>query len=167
MEDDGDGLLDDEDMSMGTTAAAVPEGGCETKKRACKDCSCGRAEIEAAEEAGAPLAQPIASSACGNVGVPPPPPPKKNTFCPLPQTFCHTRPHPCVAPSFSLVASDSPLHHFSHRHQLTLTVLRGSLLSSGSPLLCAVLSWGRFQVLELPIPGHGDVQARGEDLAVG
>jgi hypothetical protein len=66
MEDDGEGLLDDEDMSMGTTAAAVPEGGCETKKRACKDCSCGRAEIEAAEEAGKPLAQPIASSACGN-----------------------------------------------------------------------------------------------------
>ena len=69
MADDGEGLLDDEDLTMGTTAAAVPDGGCETKKRACKDCSCGRAEIEAAEEAGEPLAQPVASSACGNVGV--------------------------------------------------------------------------------------------------
>lgn len=64
MEDDGEGLLDDEDVRMGTTAPAAES--CETRKRACKNCSCGRAEMEAAEEAGRPLAQPVASSACGN-----------------------------------------------------------------------------------------------------
>lgn len=76
-DDDGDemveddSLLDSEDLAMQTTAPE-PED-CSTKKRACKNCSCGRAEDEAAadaveEEGGVPkpLAGPVASSACGN-----------------------------------------------------------------------------------------------------
>eukprot|EP00039_Didymoeca_costata_P008013 m.107110 g.107110 ORF g.107110 m.107110 type:complete len:95 (-) comp13912_c0_seq5:97-381(-) len=39
---------------------------CSTKKRACKDCTCGRAEMEAAEEENRPLTGPVAASACGN-----------------------------------------------------------------------------------------------------
>jgi len=70
LSDDGEGLLDTEDVAMATTAPNASD--CAPKKRACKDCSCGRAEIEAAEDAEAeqaadkPLAGPVASSACGN-----------------------------------------------------------------------------------------------------
>eukprot|EP00041_Stephanoeca_diplocostata_P012174 m.203329 g.203329 ORF g.203329 m.203329 type:complete len:282 (+) comp18844_c0_seq2:187-1032(+) len=65
--DDGEGLLDDNDKAMGSTAPAA--SGCETRKRACKDCSCGRAEREAMEEdegSGAGLVGPTPNSACGN-----------------------------------------------------------------------------------------------------
>jgi len=66
--DDGEGLLDDSDKALRTTAAPVA-GGCETKKRACKDCSCGRAEREATEgddAADVPLAGPVPTSSCGS-----------------------------------------------------------------------------------------------------
>lgn len=70
LSDDGEGLLDTEDVAMATTAPDTSD--CAPKKRACKNCSCGRAEIEAAEDeavakvAAKPLAGPVASSACGN-----------------------------------------------------------------------------------------------------
>lgn len=49
------------------------DGGCATKRRACKDCSCGRAEMEMSESAPLPLTavsvgnvDDIVTSACGN-----------------------------------------------------------------------------------------------------
>lgn len=65
------------DTSMQIPAVPVKaEGGCETKKKACKNCSCGRAEMEAEQEAqeksGIPGAQLTKDqlenpqSACGN-----------------------------------------------------------------------------------------------------
>jgi hypothetical protein len=45
--EDEDDLLDEEDLVIPETA---PSGDCSTKKKACKDCSCGRAEEEALEE---------------------------------------------------------------------------------------------------------------------
>lgn len=69
---DDDDLLDTDELSAAGTAPAVPEG-CATKKRACANCSCGRAEIEAANEAAEAAGEPAAltgvlpsSSACGN-----------------------------------------------------------------------------------------------------
>ena len=40
---------------------------CATKKKACKNCSCGRAEEEAKEAAAKPLTGPLPNSSCGNV----------------------------------------------------------------------------------------------------
>eukprot|EP00040_Diaphanoeca_grandis_P002962 m.23236 g.23236 ORF g.23236 m.23236 type:complete len:273 (+) comp14134_c0_seq1:177-995(+) len=65
MDNDGEELLDEDDRNMATTAPDQPAD-CSTKKRACKNCSCGRAEVEAAEDEGVPLVGPVASSACGN-----------------------------------------------------------------------------------------------------
>ena len=42
---DEDDLLTEEDKATKTKEAG---GGCATRKKACKDCSCGRAELEAA-----------------------------------------------------------------------------------------------------------------------
>jgi hypothetical protein len=64
MDDSGEGLLDDTDKALKTTAPE--EVDCSTKRRACKDCSCGRAETEAAEDAGVPLAGPVPTSSCGS-----------------------------------------------------------------------------------------------------
>eukprot|EP00128_Syssomonas_multiformis_P016413 Colp12_sorted_trinity150504_noHs@10363 len=66
-----DDLLDDEadlltPADKAKPAVGVPKDDCEVgtggKKKACKDCTCGRAEQEAAE---GPLAQPVVSS-CGS-----------------------------------------------------------------------------------------------------
>lgn len=59
--EDEEALLDD-DVVLTTPSA----GDCSTKRRACKDCSCGRAEQEATEEAEAAAAA-MPSSSCGNV----------------------------------------------------------------------------------------------------
>eukprot|EP00036_Acanthoecidae_sp_10tr_P010327 CAMPEP_0182917520 /NCGR_PEP_ID=MMETSP0105_2-20130417/1571_1 /TAXON_ID=81532 ORGANISM="Acanthoeca-like sp., Strain 10tr" /NCGR_SAMPLE_ID=MMETSP0105_2 /ASSEMBLY_ACC=CAM_ASM_000205 /LENGTH=290 /DNA_ID=CAMNT_0025054533 /DNA_START=19 /DNA_END=892 /DNA_ORIENTATION=+ len=64
MADDGEGLLDEADKALKTTAPEAAD--CSTKRRACKDCSCGRAEREAAEDAGAaPLVGPVPTSSLG------------------------------------------------------------------------------------------------------
>lgn len=69
--DGGEGLLDESDITMASTAP--PREECSTKKKACKNCSCGRAEeeaaAEAAEDAGlqVPKAVVTPASSCGNV----------------------------------------------------------------------------------------------------
>ena len=61
-----DDLVDEDDL-LANDAVVLPDpaggGGCATKKRACKDCSCGRAEMEAANPGS--VEEP-ATSACGN-----------------------------------------------------------------------------------------------------
>ena len=57
---DEDDLLANDDVVIPNPAA---DGGCSTKKRACKDCSCGRAEMEAANPGS--VEEPM-TSACGN-----------------------------------------------------------------------------------------------------
>lgn len=65
--------LIDEDSLLAADAAALPPtldaagGSCATKRRACKDCTCGRKELEegATEALSAP--PPEGKSACGNV----------------------------------------------------------------------------------------------------
>ena len=52
-------------------AAKADEGGCKPKRKACKNCSCGRAEVEAEEEAGKRAAMTEEKkeefkSSCGN-----------------------------------------------------------------------------------------------------
>lgn len=65
---DEDALLGD--LPDAPPAAADAAGGCATKKRACKDCSCGRAELEAkgdsASMAAAAALAGLPKSACGN-----------------------------------------------------------------------------------------------------
>ena len=57
-------LLDKEDLIVPDTQ---PKD-CSTKKRACKDCSCGRAEIEQQEQAGVTVVQKkTVTSSCGSV----------------------------------------------------------------------------------------------------
>ena len=63
----------DEDALLGDlpdAPAASEDAGCATKKRACKDCSCGRAELEAKGDAESMAAAAelagLPKSACGN-----------------------------------------------------------------------------------------------------
>ncbi|EDQ86667.1 uncharacterized protein MONBRDRAFT_33738 [Monosiga brevicollis MX1] len=68
LENDGDELLDAEDLALATTA---PEGDdCEVgaggKRRACKNCTCGRADAEAEQAAKPTLTGPLPASSCGN-----------------------------------------------------------------------------------------------------
>jgi len=76
LDDGGEGLLDESDIANKTTAPEAEN--CTKRKRACKNCSCGRAEMEALEDSGVAavkitgedatveLAAPVAFSACGN-----------------------------------------------------------------------------------------------------
>jgi hypothetical protein len=69
MGDDAEDDIVDEDDLMGDDVvlpAAPAGGGCSTKRRACADCSCGRAEIEASGDQAAADAMPADTSACGN-----------------------------------------------------------------------------------------------------
>ncbi|KNE56502.1 hypothetical protein AMAG_02304 [Allomyces macrogynus ATCC 38327] len=50
---DDDMLLDDEDRAKPTLAQLSKPSNCETRRKACKNCSCGRAEMEEQEEAAA------------------------------------------------------------------------------------------------------------------
>jgi hypothetical protein len=65
---DEEALLES-DLAAPAATSAVAAGGCATKRRACKDCTCGRKELE--ESNGAVLQQPAStsgkSSGCGNV----------------------------------------------------------------------------------------------------
>ncbi|RKP08922.1 cytokine-induced anti-apoptosis inhibitor 1, Fe-S biogenesis-domain-containing protein [Thamnocephalis sphaerospora] len=63
--DDEDALLDDEDLAKPTAQSLARPEGCGPKKKACKNCSCGLAEMEAAEEA-AKVQQQAPTSSCGN-----------------------------------------------------------------------------------------------------
>jgi hypothetical protein len=57
-----DDLMDE--LPAAVLAAPADGGGCSTKKRACKDCSCGRKELEDSGDMDA--ANAVKSSACGN-----------------------------------------------------------------------------------------------------
>ncbi|CAM9215284.1 unnamed protein product, partial [Phaeothamnion confervicola] len=74
-----DDLIDEDDLlaadegitfvpAASTVTAAADGGGCATKRRACKDCSCGRAEREAVAgpEGPAEEEEDAPKSACGN-----------------------------------------------------------------------------------------------------
>ena len=68
---DEDELLDESELRAGAdeAAAAKASGGCATSKSACKNCSCGRAEAEAAAGPGGVLTEEQKKefkSACGN-----------------------------------------------------------------------------------------------------
>ena len=68
--DDGDDLMDEDSLLNEEELKPVPKGAddCELAegRKACKNCSCGRAEAEALAEAGGqPSAAP--TSACGSV----------------------------------------------------------------------------------------------------
>ena len=68
---DEDELLDESELRAGAdeAAAAKASGGCATSKSACKNCSCGRAEAEAAAGDGGVLSEEQKKefkSACGN-----------------------------------------------------------------------------------------------------
>eukprot|EP00996_Jenningsia_fusiforme_P004496 NODE_5326_length_690_cov_39.021841_g4952_i0.p1 GENE.NODE_5326_length_690_cov_39.021841_g4952_i0~~NODE_5326_length_690_cov_39.021841_g4952_i0.p1 ORF type:complete len:114 (-),score=21.76 NODE_5326_length_690_cov_39.021841_g4952_i0:270-611(-) len=56
---DEDALLNEEDLAQKVVA---PGSDCSTARRACKNCSCGRAELEAEQG----QAMPANPSACGN-----------------------------------------------------------------------------------------------------
>lgn len=76
---DEDALLDDDALPVGAAAtsagAAGDAAGCAPKRKACKNCSCGRKEQEDAEARGAAVtldlaeapAPAVAKSSCGNV----------------------------------------------------------------------------------------------------
>ncbi|KAG5179813.1 hypothetical protein JKP88DRAFT_215494 [Tribonema minus] len=71
-ESDG-GLVDEDallevagDVPLKRATPAADAGDCSTKKRACKNCSCGRAELEAAGAPAPPPEDGPGSSACGN-----------------------------------------------------------------------------------------------------
>jgi hypothetical protein len=76
LDDNGEGLLDQADIEMASTAP--PRDDCEVAKdgsrKACKNCTCGRAEEEKAAPASQDglVAAPVAASSCGNVsrGIP-------------------------------------------------------------------------------------------------
>ena len=63
-----DDLVDEDDLlnDIAVPPVGVEGGGCATKKRACADCSCGRAELEAAGDEEAAAAMAANPSACGN-----------------------------------------------------------------------------------------------------
>lgn len=55
--------IDEGALLEGDEAGEAPSAGCSTKPRACKNCSCGRAELEAAEET--KTDEPAAAAATG------------------------------------------------------------------------------------------------------
>ncbi|ORZ38136.1 cytokine-induced anti-apoptosis inhibitor 1, Fe-S biogenesis-domain-containing protein [Catenaria anguillulae PL171] len=78
---DEDALLDEDDLVKPAKELLSQPSNCETKRKACKNCSCGRAEMEAAEERNAVVIQdtddfgdhpitnvvpPTVKSSCGN-----------------------------------------------------------------------------------------------------
>mmetsp|Transcript_88588 Transcript_88588/g.177128 ORF Transcript_88588/g.177128 Transcript_88588/m.177128 type:complete len:200 (-) Transcript_88588:247-846(-) len=65
LNDDDDFVNEDDLMDELPASVLVPAaGGCSTKKRACKDCSCGRKDFEEAGDMEA--ANSVKPSACGN-----------------------------------------------------------------------------------------------------
>jgi hypothetical protein len=66
--EDEDALLDEADLAKPSAASLARPEGCGPKKRACKNCTCGLAEIEAAEAkaAAAAAATKAPTSSCGN-----------------------------------------------------------------------------------------------------
>lgn len=69
--DDATAFADEDDLLANdvlepTPAPSAAAGGCATKRRACKNCSCGRKEMEEAEDRAAAAAMPANPSACGN-----------------------------------------------------------------------------------------------------
>lgn len=66
--DDMDELVDEDDLLAADgleVPAAAAGGGCKTSRKACANCSCGRAELEASGNY-TPLDAPPVASACGN-----------------------------------------------------------------------------------------------------
>ena len=66
---DDDDLLDESDLRSGADAAAAAKaagGDCSTKPNACKNCSCGRAEVEATGKVLTDEEKKAFKSACGN-----------------------------------------------------------------------------------------------------
>mmetsp|Transcript_10768 Transcript_10768/g.19011 ORF Transcript_10768/g.19011 Transcript_10768/m.19011 type:complete len:242 (-) Transcript_10768:90-815(-) len=64
--EDDDNLLTSEDLIQENKAADCGPAAAGTKKRACKNCSCGLKEMEEAEAAGEPVVVDPNSSACGS-----------------------------------------------------------------------------------------------------
>jgi len=64
---DDDELLDEEDRRRPTIESlARPGGDCSTKKKACKNCSCGRAEMEASIVTTNDIISAVPKSSCGS-----------------------------------------------------------------------------------------------------
>ncbi|KAG5458278.1 MAG: hypothetical protein BJ554DRAFT_1527, partial [Olpidium bornovanus] len=61
--EDEDQLLDGDDLVKPSAAALQKPAGCETKRKACKNCSCGRAEMELAETLRAAVLPPSSVNA--------------------------------------------------------------------------------------------------------
>ncbi|KAJ1972865.1 electron carrier [Dimargaris verticillata] len=100
---DEDDLLDDADRAKPSAESLARPSDCATKRRACKNCSCGRAEMEEAEELKAKLAEAEAAVAASGkdpsattlVPVVPAPMPKSSCGnCTLGDAFrCSTCPY--------------------------------------------------------------------------
>ena len=70
-ENDDDDLFDDDDF-LGEEDLVKPDpeslkSNCATRKKACKNCTCGRADMEMEEESGFPKPEPVSS--CGSVSI--------------------------------------------------------------------------------------------------